>query len=405
MLIKPSSIGFNFLLGLLAAVPTFGIDMSLPALGATGVALHVSASEIGLTISIFMLGLATTPLISGPISDRYGRKPVALFGVGLFVIGSLGCALAQSLSALLTWRYVQGAGAASAMVAMAIIRDLFEGQVARQKISIVIIAMNVAPMIAPTAGAALLALGGWRLIYATLVVFGLILLSAILLGFAESAKIDPTKRLMPSAIASAYLRVLTHPISLGYILINATAFGAIFAYATGSSLFFINVAGLRPDQYGLIFGASAVAVMVGAFIDGRLSGWGISPRYPLMVGLALLAIAAATLLVMTLAAWMPLPLVIFLMIVATLAFGLITPNATNGVMQPLPQFAGVASAAAGCIQILAGAGSSGLVAILFDGRSALSMTAVMTLCSLLAVISYLLIARPAERLVLRSRTG
>lgn len=376
--------------------------MSLPALAATGDALGASPSEVGLTLSVFMMSLAAAPLVYGPVSDHYGRKPVVVFGCALFVIASIGCTVAQSLSALLAWRFVQGAGAASTTIALAIVRDLFEGSAARARISYVIIAINIVPMAAPTLGAALLALGGWRLIYAALFAVGVALLVAVSLALAESAKIDPATRFMPSAIVRNYLRVLAHPICLGYILVNACAFGAIFAYASGSSLFFINVMRLRPGTYGLIFGTSAVAVMSGAFVDGRLAALGISPRYPLTIGLALLAVCATMLLAMTLARWTPLPLVISLMIAATLAFGLITPNAMNAAMQPLPRVAGSAGAAAGSIQVLAGAGSSALVVVLFDGHSALSMTAVMTFCSLLAVVSYQLVARRAERLALES---
>ena len=108
-------------------------------------------------------------------------------------------------------------------------------------------------MIAPSAGAALLALGGWRVIHAVLAGIGVLLLLAMLLGFAESARLDPANRLVPSVIVRNYLSVLTHPLCLGYILINAAAFGALFAYVSGSSLFLINVVGLRPGQFGLVF--------------------------------------------------------------------------------------------------------------------------------------------------------
>jgi MFS transporter, DHA1 family, multidrug resistance protein len=183
---------------------------------------------------------------------------------------------------------------------------------------------------------------------------------------------------------------VTHPLCLGYILVNAAAFGALFAYVSGSSLFLINVIGLDPEQYGLVFAATSLGNMAGALLNGRLSAWGVAPTYPLTIGLALAAIAAMLLLMMTLADWMPLALVISLLVLGTFAFGLIAPNA----IQPLPQIAG---AATGCIQMATGAVVSGLVATLNDEHSALSMTALMAACSLLGLVSYLLIARPAER--------
>src|SRR5258708_32789382 len=198
--------GFTLLLSCLVALPSFGIDTSLPALTETGAALRVAPARAGLMMSLFMLGFAVAPLFYGPASDRYGRKPIVLFACMLFVIAGIGCALAQSLPTLLMWRVVQGAGAGASMtIALAIVRDLFEGQAARTKLSYVAIATMVVPMIAPTAGAALLALGGWRLIHAVLAGVGLLLLLAMLLVFAESARIAPATPLFPSPIAPTYL--------------------------------------------------------------------------------------------------------------------------------------------------------------------------------------------------------
>jgi DHA1 family bicyclomycin/chloramphenicol resistance-like MFS transporter len=161
---------FTLLLSFLVALPSFGIDMSLPALTAMGAALHVAPAQAGLMMSLFMLGFAVAPLFYGPASDRYGRKPVVVFACMLFIIAGIGCAFARSLPTLLTWRVVQGAGAgASTTIALAIIRDLFEGQAARTRLSYVTIATMVVPMIAPSAGVALLALGGWRAIHAGVV--------------------------------------------------------------------------------------------------------------------------------------------------------------------------------------------------------------------------------------------
>jgi DHA1 family bicyclomycin/chloramphenicol resistance-like MFS transporter len=396
--VAPASMAFTLLLGFLVALPSFGIDTSLPALTDTGAALGVAPEQAGLMMSVFMLGFAVAPLFYGPASDRYGRKPVVVFACALFVIAAIGCAFARSLPTLLIWRVVQGAGAGASMtIALAIIRDLYEGQAARTRLSYVAIATMVVPMIAPTAGAALLAFGGWRAIHAVLAGVGLLLLLAILIGFAESARINPANRLVPSVIARNYLRVLTHPLCLGYILVNAAAFGALFAYVSGSSLFLIDVVGLRPDQYGLVFAATSLGIMAGALLNGRLSAWGVVPRYPLTIGLVLAVVAAMSLLTMTLADWMPLTFVISLLVLGNFAFGLIAPNAMQGAMEPLPQIAGAAGAATGCIQMATGAVVSGLVATLFDEHSALSMTAIMAACSLLALVSYLLLARPAER--------
>ncbi|WFU69937.1 MFS transporter [Bradyrhizobium sp. CB2312] len=397
MKIQPASAAFTVLLGLLAAVPYSGIDINLPALAATGAALGASPSHVGLTMSAFMLSLAMAPLIYGPISDRVGRKPVVVFGLALFVIASLACAAAQSLPMLLLCRAVQGVGAASTTTTYAIIRDLFDEASARAKIGGIVVTVNVVTVIAPTAGAALLAIGGWRLIYACQAAVGVMLIAVVLWGMAESAKTVAERRLGASAVFKDYLRIVTHPVSLAFILIGAAAGSAVFAYVTGSSLYFIGVVGLQPKQYGLIFSACSAAVMFGAFLDGRLSRQGFAPADVLTVGLVLSFAAAGTMLVTTLAGWSPPALVAALLMVVALSFGLSLPNLMNATMQPLPDIAGAVGAAAGTVQMTAGAIASGLVALLFDGRTALAMAAVMAASALLALTLYLRFGRSAGR--------
>jgi MFS transporter, DHA1 family, multidrug resistance protein len=395
MRIRSTSFAFTLLLGFLAAVPYSGIDINLPALSATGTTLNASAADVGLTMSAFVFSLAVMPLMYGPASDRFGRKPIMLLGTLLFVMGSVACALAPSLPSLLVCRIVQGIGAAAMGTIFAIIRDLFDGNAARTKIANVMVAVNVATMIAPTAGATLLTLGSWRFIYAIQAGIGLILLLAVLFGFSESARIDPTLRPI-SATVSSYRRVLTHPISFGYVLVGAAAGATVFAYVAGASLFFIGVIGLRPAQYGLIFSACSAAIMSGAFLDGCLSRRGIASGPVLAVGLKLMTAGSVLLLAVTLGDVGSPALLAGLLIVVALAFGLSVPNLMNAAMQPLPEIAGAVSATAGSVQLTAGSVSSGLVSLLFDGRSALSMCAMMALCSFLGLCVYFLIVRPAE---------
>lgn len=146
-----------------------------------------------------------------------------------------------------------------------------------------------------------------------------------------------------------------------------------------------------------MFAATSLGIMAGAFLNGRLSARGVAPKYPLSIGLVLAVVTATALLIMMLADWMPLARVIS--VLGNFAFGLIAPNATEGAMQPLPQIAGAAAAATGFIQMITASVVSGLVAMFHDEHSALSMTAPMAICSLVALAAYLLLARPAERAV------
>jgi DHA1 family bicyclomycin/chloramphenicol resistance-like MFS transporter len=173
--------------------------------------------------------------------------------------------------------------------------------------------------------------------------------------------------------------------------------GAVYAYITESSLFFIDALGFSPERYGLIFGASSLSVMGGAYLNGRLSGLGLSVGRATVLGLALATLVAAILFIAALTrSSSPLPVVVAMVGVA-LAFGLISPNAVHAAMQPMPEIAGSASAVAILLQTAVAAVSSDLVAQLFDERTALSMAGVMLGFCLIAAGFHAGLARPAER--------
>jgi MFS transporter, DHA1 family, multidrug resistance protein len=377
MRIAPNSPAFSWLLGLLSALPTFGIDMILPTLPATATALRAPASEVGLAMSVYLFGLGVALVAYGPISDRIGRRPIIVFGAALLALASVGCMLARSLPLLLIFRTLQGVGASGpGMGALTIVRDLFDGEEARAKTSYVVVAINIVPMVAPTVGAALLTLGGWQAVYWVPVAGSCILLAAMH-GLAETAHIDPQVRLSPLRIARDYLSVLTHPICLGNAVCNAAAAGAVFAYITGSSLFLIDVVGLGPTQYGVVFGASSLSVMAGSLLNQRLSGRGVTPRQMIGIGLSLSTALATCLMVMALADGRSILVVVLVMTGVALSFGLISPNAISEALQPVPAIAGAAGAVVMFMQMLGAASSSWLVSWLFDGRSALSMAVTM----------------------------
>src|SRR3984885_1089250 len=179
---------FALFLGALAALPPISIDMALPALGSIAHSLHVTPGMAQLTLSFFMAGFALSPIVYGPLSDRYGRRPMLLLGLVLFTLGGFACAVSGSLNLLLLARFVQGAGAGSGMsLAMAMVRDLFIGKKAQGRLAVITVVTNSAPMIAPALGAALLSHLGWRAIYIATGLCGLLLLSTILFSLQETA--------------------------------------------------------------------------------------------------------------------------------------------------------------------------------------------------------------------------
>jgi DHA1 family bicyclomycin/chloramphenicol resistance-like MFS transporter len=403
MRIRPDSVFFIILLSALGGLTPLSIDMGLPALQAIGHSLQVSPASTALTLSLFLAGFASGPVVLGPLSDRFGRRPILLAGCGLFAVTGLGCALATSLPTLLFFRLLEGIGAgAGSTLSLAIVRDLFDGAIARTRLSYVATVGSIAPMIAPTLGAIVLAWLGWRAIYGFLATAGVLLFMAVLLGFAEShPKLDPTA-LQPGRMAGNYARIFRNRTCLGYTLVAALNFGCMFSYIASSPLVMMGVLGISPTVYGWTFAATAFGIMSGAFLNGRLNSRGISPGALLVLGLGLSQISSVGLLANCYFGFAAVAIILPLLVVNTFSVGFIGPNATQGVMHPMPDIAGVASAVLGSMRMLTGALAGVIVSFLFDGHTVHAMAESMTIFSLASLLAYVVIVRPAERLAART---
>jgi DHA1 family bicyclomycin/chloramphenicol resistance-like MFS transporter len=396
--LRPHSVQFTLLLAALVTLGSFATDMGLPVLAQTGASLGVSAATAALTMSAFMVGFAFGPLVVAPVSDRFGRRPILLTGVATFaVFGALG-AFAQSLGALLVRRLLMGAGAGTAQVlVIATVRDLFSGREARTRQSYVNLAAGLAPIIAPTLGVWVAAVGGWRAIYGALATGGVILFALAAYNLHETAPLAEGNSLTIRGTLANYLRVFRHPVTIGYAVVVALGFGCLFAYVSGSSLVLIGVMGVSQRAYGLLFACTSLGLVSGSFLNARLNRRGVSHTKLIAVGLTVIASVALLLLVLAatrlLTPWLLVPLVVF----SFVFHAIVRANAVQGALEPVPEIAGVASAVLVGLQMIIGAVASAAAATLFDGRSATAMGGTMAICSAGALGVYLIVVRPAER--------
>ena len=396
--LPPHSAAFTLLLGSLVTLAAFATDMALPVLAETAASLGVTPGTATLSLSVFMAGFALGPLAVGPISDHVGRRRPLLVACAAFaVFGAFG-AFSRSFGALLLWRVLMGIGAgACSVLVVAIVRDLFTGTEARVKQSYVNLAAGVAPVVAPSQGAAIAALGGWRAIYGALAAGGVLLLAAAAFGLGESRpRADARRRPGARDVLASYARVLRHRVSVGYTLVVAFAFGCLFAYVSGSSLVLIGVLGVSRRVYGLLFACTALGLMIGAFANARLSRRGVPHGRLITWGLVAAVGSALILLVLTVTGAVRVATLVPLAVIGFVGQGIVRPNAVQGALEPLPEIAGVASAVLSGVQMLTGALASALVGALFDGRSALAMTSVMALSASAAAAVYACMVRPAE---------
>lgn len=396
----------TLLLGALVTLASFATDMGLPVLDQTAQSLGVTAATAALTMSVFMAGFALGPLVMAPISDRYGRRRLLLTGCGAFAFfGALG-AFASSLSALLLWRFIMGAGAGTVQVlVVATVRDHFTGAAARIRQSYVNLAAGVAPIIAPTLGVWVAALGGWRAIYGALATGGMVLLILAARYLPEKSSDDANTqmnatapRLSFSGTLRNYARVLSHPVSLGYALVVALCFGCLFAYVSGSSLVLIGLMNVKPAVYGALFAATSLGLVAGSFLNARLNRRGVSHSLIITAGLCTIVAVAFALAILSRTTWLGPGTIVTLIVVSHVGHAVVRANSVQGALEPMPEIAGVASAVITGLTMVVGAAASATAAILFDGRTATAMTGTMFVCATGALAIYWFVVRPAARL-------
>jgi DHA1 family bicyclomycin/chloramphenicol resistance-like MFS transporter len=396
--LAPHSLPFTLLLGALVTLASFATDLGLPVLAETARSLNVPPGRAALTLSVFLAGFAVGPLLFGPLSDHFGRRPVLLTGCAMFAFfGALG-AFSRSLHALLIWRFLMGTGAGGCQVlVLAVVRDLFTGTEARVKQSYVNLAGGVAPIIAPTIGIVIASLGGWRAIYGALAIGATLLLLIASRGLGESAPRGEPGALTVRSVLESYLRVLRHPVSLGFVLVIALNFGALFAYVSASSLVLIGLLGVSQRTYGLLFAVTSGGLMLGSLTNARLSRRGVSQSLLISWGLSAIVATAMLLVVLTLAGALRVYVLVPLVVIGFIGHGIVRPNAAQGALEPMASIAGVASAVLSGTQMLTGAVASAAVAALFDGRTAIAMTGMMAACAATSALVYVTVVRPAER--------
>jgi DHA1 family bicyclomycin/chloramphenicol resistance-like MFS transporter len=393
---KPHGLRFTALLGGLSAIPALATDMALPSIELVQADFRASQTQAAAAIAIFLAGFSIAPLVVGPLADRFGRKPVMLAGLALFTVAAIGCALAPSIGVLIASRVLQGVGAGTvAILPRAIIRDLFEGREARLQLALVSIVFSVAPLIGPTLGAGLLAIGSWRSIYGVHALLGAALGALTLANLDESHDKKMRRSLRPATIVAGYRRALTNRMCGGFSLVVGLVFAGLFAYVNVSPLLFIEGYGFSQAGFGGLFAMTASGVVAGSLLNTWLVRRHARPRAVLDAALGAISLAALTVLAGSLLAGHPsLVLVIAPMMIYTTAFGLIAPNAVHEAIHPLPEIAGVASAVLMSAQMLCGAIGGTLAASLYRDGSPLAIGLVTTAGALTAIALYVAWLRP-----------
>lgn len=386
------------ILGAMTAIMPLAVDMYLPALPELARSLEVDPSRVQLTLSSFFVGVAGGQLLHGPLSDRYGRRPLMLIGLVLYVLASIGCAMSTSILALTVFRFVQALGACAGMViSLAVIRDSVSPQEGAKMISRMMLVLGLAPILAPLIGGQILGWFGWRAIFWVLTAYGAACFMLVLLVLPETR---PAHSKGPTGILSwlkGFGSVLRHRRFVGFAMTRSCVTAGMFSYIAGSPFVFIVLFGVPPEHYGWLFGLNAIGLVGATQINVRLlKSWsseqvaGAAVRVTALAGLLLVG-AALLPAGLGIAAFVALLIPLFFCIATN---GLINPNTTALGMAAFGDRAGTASALIGSLTFLT-AGIASAIVSAFPARSALPMAVTIAVLELLAVLFFFVVAKRA----------
>lgn len=392
---KPAKapVGMVLLLGALTAYASLSIDMYLPSLPSIGREFGASTDAAQITLASFLAGLAIGQLVYGPASDRIGRRGPILFGAAIYVAASVACALAPSLGALTLARFVQAlGGGAGQVVARAVVRDRFGHRDSARVLSMLMLVTGLAPILAPLIGGALLGFGGWRTIFWVLTGAGAVIAIAAALTLTESRSAETAAHARTEHPLRAYLELMRQPQLVGFILSGALNSAAVFAYVSGSPGLLIGVYGVKPANFGWIFGINALAMVGMNNINARL----LRTRTPEQIVALVRPISVVFSAAMAIDAltgfggmWGVLVPLFFLMG----TFGFIGPNTMAGGLNVDPRRAGSISALMGSAQFAIGAAASALIGVI-HAKGALPMSIVIVTCIIGSTVALYTLALP-----------
>lgn len=379
-----SFLEFVALTAALMALTALSIDIMLPALPQIGEALGVAnENDRQQIIIVYMIGFAVGQLIYGPLSDRFGRKPVLLAGLALFILGSCAALLSQSFSTLLGARLVQGFGAASPrVIAIAVVRDIYSGRQMARVMSLTMMVFILIPVLAPSAGQALLHLGDWRLTFDALMVLGVAITLWASLRLPETVR-TAGEQAAPLPLIELFKNVILHRQTMAYGIASGLMFGCLLSYVASSQQIFTEVFN-EGENFPILFGAVASVMVFASLLNANL----VEKLGMRRVSHTALAIFIAISMVMSLASETGhVSLIVFSVMVAAafFSFGLIAPNFNALAMELQGENAGMASSVIGSLSTAIGAGAGGIIGSSFDG-TVLPMALGFAGCSVLAWI-------------------
>ncbi|MCW5319944.1 Bcr/CflA family efflux MFS transporter [Verminephrobacter aporrectodeae subsp. tuberculatae] len=380
-------------LALLLSLQPVTTDLYLPALPALTRSLGASMADAQLTLSALLLAFGCSQMFWGPLSDRFGRRPILLVGLGAYTLASLGSAFAPAMDLLILWRSAQGAAMGAVVVcARAIVRDLYDPLEGARAMSRAFTGLGIVACACAPLGGLLSAWLGWRAALLALTVYAALTLALVVLHLPETLAQRNPQALRPATLLGTWLQVLRSPTFWAFSLLTMATYGGLFTFLAASSFVYIDVLGLTRTQYGWVMASAGVAYFGGTFLCRRLLvHHGLLRTVAIAGGLSL---GGGALLVLF--AWLGwqrpwvlvLPYYLFM-----LGHGIHQPCGQSGALGPFPRAAGVASALNGCLMMLAAFAIGGWLGRRLDGTVWPLVNGIGFWSLVLALVSWTLVQR------------
>ncbi len=388
--------GLILLLAMVSALGPVAMQILLPAIPILKESFEVSTAVAQLTLSLSMASIAVATLVYGPLSDRYGRKPVLIAGIVITIIGSILCVLAPGIETLIAGRVVQAAGGAVGMVvARAIVRDVYDAREAASVIATLVMVMVVMPMLSPAIGGELMVRYDWHSVFVSVAVVSAILLWLLLYALPETLQ-EPVAFTGVSNMMRTYVTLLQAPIFRGYGFSVAFVSVVYFTFISAAPEIMVNVLHRPATEYGYYFISVPLGFMIGNYVTRHFGRrYGIHRMIDYGSRISIVGIVLALLLQLLglthpAALFLPIALAIF-------GNGITLPNAQAGAINAAPKLAGSASGLTGFMQMALSAVSAQIVALVFNG-TVYPMLILMLIASVFSLLSFRMLV-PADEIV------
>lgn len=357
----PESLKIGALLTVLVALGQISMSLYIPSMPALVDAMATTQARVNLTLAMFLLGFAVFQLVYGPLSDRFGRRPVLLGALVLYTVASAACALSPTIDTLIAARFVQGVGAcAGQVIGRAVVRDVYGRERAARAMAYIGAALAVSPAITPVLGGVMEVWLGWQSVFVLTAVLGVVVFAAAWAMLAETNADPDASAARIGVIARNFVALLKSPIYLGNAAAVAGMFGGLMAFTAAAPFVFISGLGLAPHEFGMLSVFNVAGFFVGSLIAGRYA-LRVGPERMVLGGISVAVLGASLMAAFAVAGVVTIPAIIGPMMVVLVGLGPVMSGGMAGAMAPFPRMAGAASGMVGFLQMSTAAAVSAMV--------------------------------------------